>query len=74
MKQGKVVLPVSVNLSRATLHHDGIVERYAQIVYDNENPFESVPIELDGNSSIVQYTDSGPDREDGECGIYASHG
>ena len=25
MKQGKVVLPVSVNLSRATLHHDGIV-------------------------------------------------
>ncbi len=52
MKQGKVVLPVSVNLSRATLHHDGIVERYAQIVYDNENPFESVPIELTETAAL----------------------
>ena len=52
MEQGKVVLPVSVNLSRATLHHDGIVERYAQIVYDNENSFESVPIELTETAAL----------------------
>ncbi len=52
MKQGKVVLPVSVNLSRAILHHDGIVERYALIVYDNENPFESVPIELTETAAL----------------------
>lgn len=52
MEQGKVVLPVSVNLSRATLHHEGIVERYAQIVYDNKNPFESVPIELTETAAL----------------------
>lgn len=52
MEQGKVVLPVSVNLSRATLHHEGIVERYAQIVYENKNPFESVPIELTETAAL----------------------
>ena len=46
MDNKKKIIPVSVNLSRATLHHEGIVERYAQIVYNNQIPFDIVPIEL----------------------------
>ena len=52
MERGERVLPVSVNLSRATLHHEGIVERYAQIVYDSQVPFEAVPIELTETAAL----------------------
>ena len=52
MERGERVLPVSVNLSRATLHHEGIVERYAQIIYDSQVPFETVPIELTETAAL----------------------
>ena len=52
MERGERVLPVSVNLSRATLHHEGIIERYAQIVYDSQVPFEAVPIELTETAAL----------------------
>lgn len=51
-EQGRPVVPVSVNLSRATLHHEGIVERYAQIVHDSQVPFEAVPIELTETAAL----------------------
>ncbi len=52
MKQGKELIPVSVNLSRASIYHTGVVERYAEIVRENEIPFSSVPIELTETAAI----------------------
>lgn len=46
MKGGCVLVPISVNLSRATLHHEDIVERYVEIVQENAIPFQCVPIEV----------------------------
>lgn len=52
MKNQQRMVPISVNLSRATLHHEGIVERYAQIVYENNIPFKYVPIELTETAAL----------------------
>ncbi len=52
MKQGKELIPISVNLSRASIHHIGIVDRYVEIVKENEIPFSSVPIELTETATL----------------------
>lgn len=46
MEEGEPMIPVSVNLSRATLHQDNTVEKYVDIVRENNLPFPCVPIEL----------------------------
>lgn len=46
MKNGQVLFPVSVNLSRASLYYDGMIERYAKIIEEMGIPFGCVPIEL----------------------------
>ena len=40
------VFPISINLSRASLHHDGIVNQYLAILKKYEIPSQLVPIEL----------------------------
>lgn len=52
MEEGKKLLPISVNLSRASIHHAGVVERYMEIVKENKIPFSSVPIELTETATL----------------------
>lgn len=46
LRRGLKTLPISVNLSRASLYYEGIVEEYSQIVQDAEIKPEMVPIEI----------------------------
>ena len=52
MKNGQVLFPVSVNLSRASLYYDGMIERYAKIIEEMGIPFGCVPIELTETASL----------------------
>lgn len=52
MEQGKEILPVSVNLSRATLHRGGIADRYTHIMKEYENTFDTIPIELTETAAL----------------------
>ena len=52
MEQGKKLVPVSVNLSRASLHYEGMVERYVDIVKEAGIPFTAVPIELTETAAL----------------------
>lgn len=52
MKNGQVLFPVSVNLSRASLYYDGMIERYAKIIEERGIPFGCVPIELTETASL----------------------
>lgn len=52
MEEGKKLLPISVNLSRASIHHAGVVERYMEIVKENGIPFSCVPIELTETATL----------------------
>lgn len=38
MKQGLPILPISVNLSRASIHFSDVVQRYINIIKENEIP------------------------------------
>lgn len=44
------VLPISVNLSRSSLHYPGMIERYARIVKEYRLDAQMVPIELTESS------------------------
>lgn len=55
MLQGKELIPISVNLSRASLHRSGTVMRYVEIVKGAEIPFSCVPIEL--TETVALYSD-----------------
>lgn len=62
MEHGNELLPVSVNLSRASIHHSGVVERYVEIVKEYGIPAACVPIELTEtatlyNEQIREFTD-----------------
>lgn len=46
MEKGQELLPISVNLSRASIHYIGVVDRYVEIVKETGIPFSCVPIEL----------------------------
>ncbi len=52
MVQGKKLSPVSVNLSRASLHHEKTVEIFAGIVEEYGIPFSAVPIELTESAAL----------------------
>lgn len=52
MKNGQVLFPVSVNLSRASLYYDGMIERYVKIIEEMGIPFSCVPIELTETASL----------------------
>lgn len=50
--EGKELLPISVNLSRSSILHEGIAEQYIKIVQENEVPFSCVPLELTESAAI----------------------
>ena len=52
IRLGKKILPISVNLSRASIHHDNMICRYVKIVEENGIPFSSVPIELTETAAL----------------------
>lgn len=52
MKKGQELIPISVNLSRTSIHHSDLVERYMKIVEENGIPFSSVPVELTETATL----------------------
>lgn len=50
-KKQKVV-PVSINLSRASIHYNNVVQKYVDIVKENKIPFDCVPIELTESAAL----------------------
>lgn len=50
--QGYDVVPISVNISRASLHHQGTVERYKAIVEEVGIPSKYVPLELTESATV----------------------
>ncbi len=46
LKEGKTVVPISVNLSRVSLYFDGVAEQYKNIIDDVEISPKCVPIEI----------------------------
>lgn len=45
-QSGGAMIPISVNLSRASLYHEDLVEKYKQILKEHELSSEYVPIEI----------------------------
>lgn len=52
IKAGRKVIPISVNLSRASIHRENMILRYVQIIEENEIPFSAVPIELTETAAL----------------------
>jgi len=46
------VVPISINVSRASMQHDGLVDRYLKIVKEFDIPLELIPIELTESASL----------------------
>lgn len=46
------IVPISVNLSRASIHFSDVVDRYVDIVNQKQIPFECVPIELTESATL----------------------
>ena len=52
MEKGQELLPISVNLSRASIHYIGVVDRYVEIVKETGIPLSCVPIELTETATL----------------------
>lgn len=52
MEKGQELLQISVNLSRASIHYIGVVDRYVEIVKETGIPFSCVPIELTETATL----------------------
>ena len=52
MKTGGKLLPIWVNLSRASIHSENMILRYVRIVKENGIPFSAVPIELTETAAL----------------------
>ena len=52
MEKGQELLPISVNLSRASIHYIGVVDRYVEIVTETGIPLSCVPIELTETATL----------------------
>lgn len=52
MNAGRKLIPISVNLSRASIHYDNMIARYVKIVEDSGIPFSAVPIELTETAAL----------------------
>lgn len=53
LDEGISVVPVSVNISRATLHHEGTIEKYKKIIEEFNIPIELIPLEI---TESTEYT------------------
>lgn len=63
IKKGERVVPISVNLSRASLYYEGVVDQYTRIAQDSGISPKLVPIEITetaavSNSEIKEITES----------------
>ena len=52
METGGKLLPISVNLSRASIHYENMILRYVRIVEERGIPFSAVPIELTETAAL----------------------
>lgn len=52
MDKGSRILPISVNVSRASLYHQGTVESYKAIVEEEGVPAEYIPLEITESATI----------------------
>lgn len=46
MNAGIKTVPISVNISRASLHHTGIIQKYKDVIEETGIPVELVPLEI----------------------------
>lgn len=53
LDKGISIVPVSVNISRATLHHEGTIEKYKKIIEEYNIPIELIPLEI---TESTEYT------------------
>ena len=51
--EGRPVVPISVNMSRTTLHNSDAIERYRKIVQKTGVPIDLVPIEITESSAFL---------------------
>lgn len=51
-ESGVALFPVSVNLSRASLHEEGTVEKYTRIIEEYGIPKEYVPLEITESATV----------------------
>ncbi len=51
-REGKAILPISVNVSRASLYFGNIVERYRDIARNHDIDLKMVPIEITESATI----------------------
>ena len=52
IRSGKKLIPISVNLSRASIHYENMILRYVHIVEENGIPFSAVPIEFTETAAL----------------------
>ena len=52
METGGKLLPISVNLSRASIHYENMILHYVRIVEERGIPFSAVPIELTETAAL----------------------
>ncbi len=52
MSRGIPVVPISVNLSRASLRHASLIEDYKEIVQEYDIPIELIPLEITETTSF----------------------
>ena len=52
LNEGAKLMPISVNLSRSSILHNGIANRYISIAQKNDIPFSCVPLELTESAAI----------------------
>ncbi|MBB5219150.1 EAL domain-containing protein [Treponema rectale] len=45
-EEGKKIIPISINVSRASLHHSGLIQKYKEIIKSNSILPDYVPLEL----------------------------
>jgi len=53
--EGCAIVPISVNLSRASLHREGTVEKYKSIAEEYKIPVEYIPIELTESAAMDSF-------------------
>lgn len=51
--RGEQVLSISVNVSRTTLHHDGIISKYKKIMEETGIPLDSISLEITESAAFT---------------------
>lgn len=70
MENHELLLPVSINLSRATLHQVSVLESYSGIVKENQIPLSCVPIELTETAALQSIRLKGMAEQMSQAGFH----